>query len=349
MNKYIKIGLSIAVVIGLGMAGVKAIKEAKSKEASVSVAKIYPIVVKTISPKKEQVRLTLPYLAEVRNEKDVQLSSRVSGRIKNIKKSGAHVKKGEVIARVDTTTIKSSLESVKEQVAATKTALKNLKQTHKRTMELLKIQGASIEESQKESTAIANLSAKLSSLKQQEIGLKNSLTYGVIRTPVDGVIAKVYGSRGAMSMPGKPIASISAKNGFYLLVRVPSALHIKGVTFAGERHNATALGSTFHGLAEYKVYIDKENLTSGDRVEVSVIVFDDTAILLPFDATLNRNAKSYVLVVHGDQAKAEAIEILQSAEEGVATDSDLSGKKLVVAKPDILLKLVTGHSLKVEE
>ena len=349
MNKYIKIGLSIAVVVTLGVAGVKAIKNAKAKEALASVAKIYPIVVKTISPKKEKVMLTLPYLAEVQNDKDVKLSSRVSGRILRIKKSGAHVKRGEIIAKIDTTTIQSNLKSVKDQIAATQTALNNLQETHKRTTELLKIQGASIEESQKESTAIANLSAKLSSLKQQEIGLKNSLSYGVISSPVDGVIAKVYGSRGAMSMPGKPIASISAKNGFYLLVRVPSALHIKGVEFAGEHHNATALGSTYHGLAEYKVYIDKGNLTSGDRVEVSVIVFDDTAILLPFDATLNRNAKSYVLVVHGNQAKAEAIEILQSAEEGIATDSDLSGKKLVVAKPDILLKLVTGHSLKVEE
>ncbi len=349
MSKYIKIGLSIIVIVALAIGGAKAVKRAKAKEASAPKVKIYPLVVKTLSPKKEEVTLTLPYLAEVENDKDVKLSSRVSGRIISIKKSGESISRGDIIAKIDTTTIKSNLAGIQDQINATKTALNNLKKTHQRTKDLLKIQGASIEESQQEMTAIANLKAKLSSLRQQSIGLKNSLTYGEVRSPVDGVIAKTFVSAGAMSMPGKPIASISAKNGFFLLVRVPTSLQVKGLKFNGNAYIATPLGSTFQGLAEYKVYIDKNNLTSGDRVEVSVITFKDTATLLPFDATLNRDGKTFVLIVDGKKARAKEIHVLQSAQQGVVSDEDFASEKLVLAKPDILLKLVAGYSLKVQE
>lgn len=90
-------------------------------------------------------------------------------------------------------------------------------------------------------------------------------------------------------------------------------------------------------------------MTSGDRVEVNVVVFNHKAILLPFDALLNRNGKSYVLAAEGNKATAQEVHIIQSAEQGVVVSENLEGKKIVVAKPDILLKLVSGYTLKVEE
>lgn len=349
MNKYIKIGIGIFVVIALGLAGAKAIKNAKDKDASTPKAKIYPIVVSALSPKMTDVKLTLPFLAEVGNDKDVQLSSRIAARIISIKPSGSTVNKGEVIVKLDTTDIKSKLTSLEKQLQAANVALQNLQATHKRTRELLKVQAASIEESQKESTAIANTQAQIASLTQQKIELKNNLSYSTIISPVKGVIAKTFDNQGAISMPGKPLVAISSKNGFYLMLRLPTDLSIKSVEFEGKTYPVSALGSTYHGLAEYKVYTADNSFTSGDRVEVNVVVYDGVAAMLPFDALLNRDGKSFVLVINGNKATPKEVHIIQSAEQGVVISESLKGKNIVIAKPDILLKLTSGYALKLKE
>ena len=349
MNKYIKIAVGVALVAGLGVAGVKKIKEARAADASLPKAKIYPIVVKTMVPKEASVKLTLPYLAEVANDKDVKLSARIAARVQSIKPSGLHVTKGEVLVQLDTTNIRSALKSVEQQLAASKIALKNLKATHKRTLELLKVQGASIEESQKESTMIASNEATLNALQQQKIELKNNLSYATIVSPVDGVIAKTYVSRGAISAPGKPLVALSSKNGFYLLVRVPSDVTLQGVEFDGKSYSASALNTTYHSLAEYKVYTGETNLVSGDRVQVDVVTLNQNATLLPFDALLDRDGKSFVLVVEGGKAVPKEVQILRSAQQGVVISQSLEGKEIVLAKQDILLKLLSGYALKVKE
>jgi len=349
MSKIVKIGVGVIVVAGLVVGGVNAVKKARAKDANTPKAKIYPIVVSQISPHMSKAKLTLPYLAEVANDKDVKLSSRIAARIIHIKPSGSSVKKGEIVVKLDTTSIKSSLVSVEKQLQAANIALKNLEATHNRTLELLKVQGASIEESQKEMTMIANTQAQIASLKQKEIELKNNLSYATITSPVNGVISKTFSNRGALSAPGKPLVAISSKSGFYLMVRIPSDLPITGVEFQGKRYSATSLGTTYHGLSEYKVYTGDTKLISGDRVEVNVIVFQQKAMLLPFDALLNKDGKNYVLVINKNKAQAQEVHIIQSAEQGVVVSENLEGNNIVLAKPDILLRLSSGYALKVKE
>ena len=349
MSKIVKIGVGVVVVAALVVGGIKAVKKAQAEDAKKPLAKIYPIVVRKITPKISEVELTLPYLAEVANDKDVKLSSRIAARIVSIKPSGSSVKKGEVVVKLDTTSIKGALVSIQEQLQAANISLNNLQATHKRTLELLKIQGASIEESQKETGMIANTQAQIASLRQKEIELKNNLSYATISSPVNGVIAKTFSNQGALSAPGKPLVAISSKNGFYLMVRVPSEVTMKGVKLHDKEYSATALGSTFHGLSEYKVYTGDVKLISGDRVEVDVVILKQRALLLPFDAILDKDGKSYVLVIDGTKAKPQEVHILQSAQQGVVIAENLESKNIVVAKPDILLRLSSGYALKVKE
>lgn len=347
--KFVKIVVILLVVAAVVALGVKKIKHARKSDASQPQAKIYPIVAPVMQPKEAKVTLTLPYLAEVANDKDVKLASRIAARIVSIVPSGSHVKKGQIVVKLDKTAIESKLKSVKEQIAATKIALSNLESTHKRTEELLKVHGASIEQSQKELTQIASTKAKLNALEQQKVELLNNLSYATITSPVDGIVSKTFAARGSLSAPGKPLMAISSKNGFYLMVRVPNDVAVKGVKFQGKFYDATPLNTTFRGLVEYKVYTGDAKLISGDRVQVDVVTFDQKATLLPFDAVLNRNGKSYVLVVDGNKATPQEIHIVQSAEQGVAVSDNLEGKQIVIAKPDILLKLVSGYALKIKE
>jgi len=255
-----------------------------------------------------------------------------------------------MIATLDTTQIESSIKSTKNQLKASKISLENLKATHKRTKELLAVKGASIEQFQKEESSIAELKAKITSLEQKLIELNNNLSYAVIKSPVDGVIAKVMTTKGSVAFASKPIVKISANNGFYLLLRVPSAKPVNGVIYKQKEYLAVSLESTYKGLYEYKVYPQDEKLVSGDRVEVDVITYKGKGILLPFDALLNKDSKSYVLVVEKNKAVPKEVGVVQSAKEGVVIkNSDLIGKRVVVAKPDILLKLTSGYPILVKD
>ncbi len=348
MNK--KTIIWTVVVILLIVGGVFAVKKAKNRDESAPVAKTYPVVVSTMTPATGQVELTLPYLALTQNDNDVNLATKIAGRVNFIKASGSHVSKGEVVARLDATTIQSNISSVQSQLAAVTTALDNLQKTHQRTLELLEVEGASIEQSQMEESKIAEMTSKQEALKQKINELNNMLTYAIITAPVEGNISKTMVNKGNMAMPGHPVATIRSKNGFFLLIRVPTDLKISGVALNGKTFDVIALNSTFHGLAEYKAYVDPENMMTGDRLEVDVVVFNGNGIKLPFDAVLNRGGKSYVLVKEGDHAVAKEVNIIQTGEQGiVVSNNDIAGQDVVIAKQDILLKLLSGTSLKIKE
>jgi multidrug efflux pump subunit AcrA (membrane-fusion protein) len=342
--------ITIAVVIVIVLIGVLKVKSTRNKDANMPIAKVYSVVVSTVTPELKENRLTLPYIAETKNDKDVKLSTKIAGRVNYILPSGSKVNRGDVVAKLDNTGISGNTKSLKAQIKAQKKVLANLVTTHKRTLELLEVKGASIEQSQKEESQIAGVEAQLESLQQKLRETRNTDSYATIKSPVDGIVSKTMVNEGDVAMPGHPVASLSAENGFYLMVRVPNNLEISGVVIDTTKYDAVALNSTFNGLEEYKVYVDDQKMTTGNRMNVDVIVSDGNSILLPFDAVLNREGKSYVLVVNGNKSIPTEIKVVESGEEGIVVENiDIVGKQVVVAKQDVLLKLVSGATIIVKK
>lgn len=340
----------IIVVIAIIVAGIALIKIRKNNENKLPIAESYAMVVSTMTPEYGKTQLTLPYIALVQNDADVSLSTKIAGRVDFIKPSGSKVKKGEIIVRLDDTDIRSNINIVLSQIDAAEIALKNLKATHKRTLELLAVKGASIEQSQNEESGIGSLEAQLESLKQKRNEANNMLSYAFIKAPTDGTLSKTMVNIGDVAMPGHTVANISANNGSYLLIRVPGDLPVKGVDFQGQFYEAMQLNSTFNGLSEYKVYIDIQGISTGSKEQIDVVIFQGDAIKLPHDAILNRDGKSFVMFINGDKAKMQEVNILQAGEDGIVVDNKaLLNKKLVIAKQDILLKLVSGVTLKIKK
>ncbi len=342
------IQLSIVILIVAG--GIFAIRRAVVKDRSLPVAKTYDITVNVIKPQVKQVKLTLPYLAITQNDQDVMLSSKIAARLEYVVPSGRMVRKGQIVARLDNTSVESGKKSVISQLAAAETALKNLKATHKRTLELLAVKGASIEQSEREESSLAELEAKVESLKQNLNDVNNTLTYATIAAPTDGIVSKNFLNVGDMAMPGQPVVSVSANKDFYLMVYVPSNLKVYGVEVNNQSYTATPLNTTMNGLEAYKVNVDVSGMTTGEKTEVNVVVFQGNGIELPFDAILNRNGENYVLVKNQNKAVPVQVTIIQSGDEGaVVSNNELQGKELVVAKQDILLNLLSGATIKTEE
>lgn len=341
-----KIIVWTVVVLFIVIAGVALIKIRKNNENKLPEAKIYAISVSSFKPELVNAQLTLPYIALVQNDKDVKITTKMSGRLEYIKPGGSKVKAGEVVVKIDNTDIQGNINSLNAQIKAIETIFENLKSTHNRTLELLAVKGASIEQSQKEESELANLEAQLELLKQKKNEAGNMQGYAVIKSPVNGILSKTLVNTGDVVMPGQAIATINANVGANLLVRVPDNLKLFGVKIKGKFYDAISLNSSLNGLVEYKVYPGEMNLTTDSHEPVDVVVFDGQGIKLPHDAILNRNGKSYVLVIKGDKASMREVNIVQSGEDGVVVvEQDLVNNELVIAKQDILLKLAGGVSL----
>ncbi len=366
MKKLLKILILLLIVAALVIGAVKLVKKRRAQEAAMPPAKQYAVIVHTTTPRIQQKKLTIPYLALVKGEHDFTLSSKLAGRVVSIVSEGSRVKKGEVLAKIDTTPIQSKIEATKAQlqatkqaIASTKTVLANLYKIHARTKALLKVRGASKEQYEKEANQIAqtqaslaNLQAKLKSLQATLEELANELSYALVKAERDGVVAKQLARVGDMAMPGKPLLKINAVNGHYLVVRLPNNQHPNSLIYKGKEYPLASLQGTFNSLKEYRTpLIDNGSLITGERVDANLVLFKGKGIFLPIDAVLNKDGQNFVFVVQGDHAKAIAVTILATGEDGVIvkTDKTILGKKVVVAKPDILLRLLSGIAIKVED
>jgi len=348
---YIIILLIIAVAV---VGGMKVIKLKQQKEARIPVAVTYGMSVKTMKSKMSNVSLTLPYLALTKSNDDVKISSRISARIKYIVKSGEKVKKGETIVKIDDKELKTQLESLnlninslKSQLNSKLIALKNLKNTHARTQKLLSVKGASQEEFDAEVTGIVaaksgidTLKFKVQELKANIASINNMLSYATIKSPVTGIVTRLA-NVGDIAMMGKPLISISAKSSSYLLVRLPTDTNAKAIIYNKKVYPLSALNTTYNGLLEYLANID-ESLTSNQTIDIDVVIFSGNGYKLPHDAILNRNGKSYVLALVGDKAVPKEVSIVANGEQGVVVKGVNANENIVVAKQDILLKLLSG-------
>ena len=343
MKKIIKFILFILVVALIVIGGVKILKKKKEQEAKMPVAKEYAVTVKTMVPKISNTQVTLPALALSGSDSNIMVASKVPGRVLFAKKAGDAVKEGEVLVKIDATSLKASLESVEHSIESVKVALANAIATHKTTAKLLKVGGATREQYDREKVKIDSLKAKLSLLKSKKATILDNLSYATVKAPSDAVIAKSMVSVGDLAMPGKPLMKLTSKSKSYLLVRLP--YNAKSIIFEGKEYRLNPLNSTFNGLKEFRANIDKF-VPTGERVVVSIVLFKGEGIKLPFDAILDRNGKKYVLELKGEKVTPIEVNIVSSGEEGAVVNNSLEGKKIVVAKPDIMLKLLTGIKVK---
>jgi len=352
---YSMVLLSLGVI---SIAGAKVIAQKRSLEAEATPPKSYEIVVRTLSPEKGQSLLTLPFLAISKSSDNVKISSKISSRINFIIKSGEHISKGQVIVKLDDEELKNNLqaldlniESLSSSLKAKEIALKNLEVTHLRTQNLLTIQGASKEQFDREITniealrsSIESIEYKVKELTSNKKSIYNTLSYSTIKAPIDGTVTSMS-NIGDVAMPGKPLVSISSDSNSYLLVRLPVSIKATGLRYKGDAVKLVALNTTFNGLLEYLANID-ESLAAEQKIEVSVVVYDGVGYKVPVDAILNREGKSFVLQIEGNRAVPKEVHIVAEGEEGIVIEGVDGTEHIAVAKPDILLKLLSGVGVK---
>ncbi|WP_456450992.1 efflux RND transporter periplasmic adaptor subunit [Hydrogenimonas sp.] len=362
MKKILKTVIFLGLAALLVAGAVRAVKHKKAEEAAIPPAKEYAVVVRTTVPRLASATLTLPALALVANDNDVVLASKLAARVSVMHRSGAKVKQGDVVLRMDkrdldakVAAIKAQISGAKSELAAAETALKTLEAKHARTEKLMKVRGASQEEYDAEVSRIAETKAKMAAAEAKIESLAASLRevaqlldYAVLTAPVSGTVAETFVNPGDMAMPGKPLMKIAAKAGNYLKVRLPADVNATAIVYKGRKLALYPLHTTFNGLDEYRTRLLNDGTPTGTRVDVAAVLYAGEGVRLPSDALLDRGGEKFAFVVEKGRARAVPVTPVASGEEGIVVkESGLAGKPVVVAKPDILLKLLGGVPVKV--
>ncbi|WP_456381643.1 efflux RND transporter periplasmic adaptor subunit [Hydrogenimonas sp.] len=364
MKKTTKILIAVIAAAALAALGVRAIKHKKAEAAAIPTAKEYAAVVRTTVPVSGEVTLTLPALALVRNENDVAVTSKLSARVVAVEKEGARVQKGAPLVRLDTRDLEAKADALQGQIAAAKmelaaakSALKSLEATHARTEKLMAVRGASREQYDAEVAKIAEAKAKTAAARSRIRSLsaalkevKQSLDYAVIASPVDGTVGRALVNPGDMAMPGKPLLRISADRGDYLLIRVPDDIVADALLYRGKSYGIRPLRHTSGGLKEYRTPVLDLGLVSGSRIGVDLVVYRGVGTLLPVEALLDTGERKVVFTVENGRAVAHEVTVVAEGEQGIVVgETAWKGHPVVVAKPDMLLKLLAGVPVRVRE
>lgn len=163
------------------------------------------------------------FSGETQSAVTTNLSFRMGGLIIAMNaKVGNKVKKGELLAELDTSDIDLSVQQINEAVQASKVQLETAKSTLDRTKRLYQSQGASLGdlENAKNNYAQANASyeSNLKSLSLQ----KSQYSYAKIIAPNSGIISKVNAEQNEVVKSGNNIITVDSDNGeFQVKVSLP--------------------------------------------------------------------------------------------------------------------------------
>ncbi len=365
----------IVIVLVLILAGsaIRLLKKRKADLTQAPVAAVLPVVVDIAHLKSTPVALTLPAMGLVASDLSTTLSTKVSGRITHVyKQEGDPIQKGDKLARIDASDLTAKKEGLRlkvegigfqiagilENIKALETSLAAARETHARTLELLAVKGASEEQSRREEAGIAAIIAKISAAKNSISTLKKSkatlkqnmkevdslLVYTMITAPIDGTLSKRLVMAGDLAMPGKTLFKIAARTGRYVNLSLPDTIHPAEIIFKGKKLPLTAkneAGNT--GLAQYIAPLpDDDKLVEGQYLNVRIVVYENRDVLVPVDGLLSVGGNSFVFTYAQSKAVKTPVDIIARGQEGVVVRPDLSGKTILLAKPDILLRAASG-------
>lgn len=341
IKKIIIVLVALLLVVG----ALALLKKRKQQLSLAPPAAILPVVVDALSLEKTAVTLTLPAMGQVASDLSTTLSTRISGRVLEVfKQEGDSIQKGERLATIDARELLAKQEALRSKIDGLDLDIAVKLQSHQRTLELLEIGGASLEQSQQEVAAIANLRKSKESLLQSIKEIEALTSYAEITSPICGTLSQRLVQAGDLATPGKPLFRISSCTGQYLNLSLPAGLHPEKIIFRDAIYPMLAKNeASSAGLAQFIAPLPEDaGVVEGQYLNVRVVMYQGDNTLIPIDGLLGIGDKSFVFVRHQDSFVKTRVEIMARGSEGVVVKDDLSGRRIILAKPDILLRASSG-------
>ncbi len=219
--------LVLVIFALLIVAGIKIHKKRIAKIANTPAESAAPWALHFAVVKACSVDLGFPGLAIVSTREELTIMPRISGRIiKMGPREGVKIKSGDLLVRIDTREIKDTINSLKAKYISAKAEAKRDYDEFKRERELLKNGGSNKSAVEARHTAFVAATQNVNAIEHEIKSLLVRKSYGIIKSPSDGVVAKRMAEPGDMAVPSRPLYKITTNRGALAKVELPqSVLH----------------------------------------------------------------------------------------------------------------------------
>lgn len=172
----------------------------------------------TVAPADRMILST--YSATIRGRQDIDIYPQVSGTLTKVcVTEGQRVKNGQTLFIIDQVPYEAALQTAVANVKSAEAALATAQLTYESKEELHKENVVSAFESeQRQRILFCQAKAQLAQAKAQEVNARNNLSYTVVKSPSDGVIAMLPYRVGALVGPSIPqaLTTVSDNSDMYV-------------------------------------------------------------------------------------------------------------------------------------
>jgi RND family efflux transporter MFP subunit len=356
MKKRIRnIVIGTGIVLGLILLGGVYTRYVQASNVREWTREVEVPAVTVISPKQGGKGQSLILPGNLAAYYDAKLYAQVSGYVKVWNRDiGAHVKKGDVLAVIDTPELDQQIAQARADASAALSAQKLSQVTASRWRDLLRQDAVA---RQDVDVKDADLAAKSEALKSAQANLDRLLAtkqFARITAPFDGVVTARNLDVGALvgtSTSGNPLFTVSDVHALRLYVNVPQsytadvkpglAVSLSVPEYPGQSfpaHLASTSGAISSQsstmLAQFEVPNGKGLLKPGDVAEVRLGLASSGSLRLPASALIFRASGLAVAVVnHNDRVLIKPVTVGVDLGASVLIASGLGPQDRVINNP----------------
>jgi macrolide-specific efflux system membrane fusion protein len=283
-----------------------------------------------ISPRVGQQPATITTTGNVRLRSNaiVRVGSQVSGVVRALRVSvGAHVRRGDIIAEIDTTLLDAKVAQTEAQLRLDEVVLEKARMDRKR------IAGALLSVSRQTADdllwAEKSAEARLVKSETDVSEAKKERSYATIRAPIDGIVASVSTQEGetvAASFAAPTFVTIVQDHAVELSAMVDETDigHVSRgmpVEFTTEAFPADTLhavvrridptATIISGVVNYPVICDIEETPTEIRPDmtanVSIATGPRRVVLVPVESVVSSGSERYVVVSRGGAMRRQVV------------------------------------------
>ena len=277
------------------------------------------------------------------------LGFRVAGKItQRLVNSGQHVKKGQILMRLDTEDLDLQVIASKRAIDAAKADLVKVKADEERMRGLVKQGSVSQQSYDHALAALRSTKAQLAMVEANASVVMNSNQYSELVADADGIVVSTHGEPGQVVSAGQLVVKL-AKDGLReALITLPETLRPELGSKASAKFFNSSLPVTTTHLRELSNSADAitrtyearyvlqgdEQAPLGSTVSVTLnLPASDKNVLVPIGAILDDGAGTGVWVLNKDDSSVSMrrVKVSRITSETASIQGDFTGNELIAA------------------
>ena len=342
------VGVGLALACAIALAAWLVVR-ARAVGATPANGVTAPPLVTVITPKLGEVVASVSLTGMISARNDVPIGNEGdSARVTAVLvEAGAHVRKGQVLARLSAVSAQSQVNSADAALDEARSAAALAQAEWLRARHGLDL--FSKEETEQRRAAAVSAQAKVMAAEAQLADARNRLAHTVIVAPTAGIVLTRTAEVGQIAVPGVTVLFHLARDGEIemrgqvaevdmprLAVGQPARVRLDGVarSFAGTVWQVGAVidPTTRQGTVRISLPTGDRDLRPGAFARADVVVGHTHGATLPQTAVLDDDDGSYVLVVDkNNKVERRRVGVSGARSAGLLVSSGLTGTERVVA------------------